>query len=99
MSPALVVAALIALFAVVTVLRTVRIVPQARARNVERLGRYCRTLGDRSPGTGPACDRQRDRRRHSRRRPSAGIRNPIASARFPAAGTGTGHAAGHRRTP
>jgi regulator of protease activity HflC (stomatin/prohibitin superfamily) len=35
---------LIALIAVVTVMRTVRIVPQARARNVERLGRYQRTL-------------------------------------------------------
>jgi regulator of protease activity HflC (stomatin/prohibitin superfamily) len=35
---------LIALFAVLTVIRAVRIVPQARARNVERLGRYLRTL-------------------------------------------------------
>src|SRR6516164_4790541 len=34
----------IALFAAFTVLRAVRIVPQARARNVERLGRYHRTL-------------------------------------------------------
>src|ERR671910_2638093 len=43
--PALLVAGLIvALFAVFTVLRAVRIVPQARARNVERLGRYHRTL-------------------------------------------------------
>ena len=30
----------IALFVAFTVLRAVRIVPQARARNVERLGRY-----------------------------------------------------------
>jgi regulator of protease activity HflC (stomatin/prohibitin superfamily) len=30
----------IALFAIITVLRAVRIVPQSRARNVERLGRY-----------------------------------------------------------
>ncbi|HKR48883.1 MAG TPA: SPFH domain-containing protein [Pseudonocardiaceae bacterium] len=35
---------LVALFAVLTVVRGVRIVPQARARNVERLGRYHRTL-------------------------------------------------------
>jgi regulator of protease activity HflC (stomatin/prohibitin superfamily) len=35
---------LIALLAAVSVLRAVRIVPQARARNVERLGRYHRTL-------------------------------------------------------
>jgi regulator of protease activity HflC (stomatin/prohibitin superfamily) len=33
-----------ALIAVIVVLRTVRIVPQARAGNVERLGRYLRTL-------------------------------------------------------
>ncbi|MFE9628099.1 SPFH domain-containing protein [Streptomyces sp. NPDC006527] len=35
---------IVALIAVFTVLRAVRIVPQARARNVERLGRYHRTL-------------------------------------------------------
>ncbi|MEU7894361.1 SPFH domain-containing protein [Nonomuraea sp. NPDC049152] len=40
----LIVGLLVALFAVFTVLRAVRIVPQARARNVERLGRYHRTL-------------------------------------------------------
>ena len=34
----------VALVAVLIVLRTVRIVPQARAGNVERLGRYIRTL-------------------------------------------------------
>ncbi|WP_219418838.1 SPFH domain-containing protein [Pseudonocardia nigra] len=34
----------VALFVVITVMRAVRIVPQARARNVERLGRYQRTL-------------------------------------------------------
>jgi regulator of protease activity HflC (stomatin/prohibitin superfamily) len=43
-SPLLVAGLLVALFAVVTVLQAVRIVPQARARNVERLGRYHRTL-------------------------------------------------------
>ncbi|HEX8760854.1 MAG TPA: SPFH domain-containing protein [Pseudonocardiaceae bacterium] len=35
---------LVVLFTVFTVMRAVRIVPQARARNVERLGRYQRTL-------------------------------------------------------
>jgi regulator of protease activity HflC (stomatin/prohibitin superfamily) len=35
---------LVALLVLLTVVRTVRIVPQARARNVERLGRYSRTL-------------------------------------------------------
>src|SRR5437868_2398920 len=43
--PALLIAGLlVAVLAVLTVLRAVRIVPQARARNVERLGRYLRTL-------------------------------------------------------
>jgi len=41
---ALIAGLVIALFAAVTVLRAVRIVPQARARNVERLGRFHRTL-------------------------------------------------------
>jgi regulator of protease activity HflC (stomatin/prohibitin superfamily) len=40
----LIVGVLVALFFISTVLRSVRIVPQARARNVERLGRYSRTL-------------------------------------------------------
>jgi regulator of protease activity HflC (stomatin/prohibitin superfamily) len=35
---------IVALLAIITVLKAVRIVPQARARNVERLGRYSRTL-------------------------------------------------------
>ncbi len=40
----LIVGVIAALVAVLIVLRTVRIVPQARAGNVERLGRYIRTL-------------------------------------------------------
>jgi regulator of protease activity HflC (stomatin/prohibitin superfamily) len=40
----LIIAAVVALFVVITVLRSVRIVPQARARNVERFGRYRKTL-------------------------------------------------------
>jgi regulator of protease activity HflC (stomatin/prohibitin superfamily) len=44
MEPLLIAALLVALLVVFTVLRAVRIVPQARARNVERLGRYSRTL-------------------------------------------------------
>jgi len=40
----LVIAAVVALFVVITVMRSVRIVPQARARNVERFGRYRKTL-------------------------------------------------------
>ncbi len=39
-----IIAVVIVLLAVVTVLRSVRIVPQARARNIERLGRYRKTL-------------------------------------------------------
>jgi regulator of protease activity HflC (stomatin/prohibitin superfamily) len=40
----LLVTVLVVLLVVFVVFRTVRIVPQARARNVERLGRYSRTL-------------------------------------------------------
>ncbi len=36
--------ALVALIVVITVIRSVRIIPQARARNVERFGRYHKTL-------------------------------------------------------
>jgi regulator of protease activity HflC (stomatin/prohibitin superfamily) len=43
-SAALVVTILVVLLVVFTVFRAVRIVPQARARNVERLGRYTKTL-------------------------------------------------------
>jgi regulator of protease activity HflC (stomatin/prohibitin superfamily) len=39
-----IVAAVVALLVLITVLRSVRIVPQARARNVERFGRYRKTL-------------------------------------------------------
>ncbi|MEU8267242.1 SPFH domain-containing protein [Sphaerisporangium sp. NPDC049002] len=45
MDAALIAGILIALLVVFTVLRSIRIVPQARAGNVERLGRYSRTLG------------------------------------------------------
>ncbi|WP_214110248.1 SPFH domain-containing protein [Acrocarpospora catenulata] len=44
MDAALFVLIVVVLFAVLTVFRTLRIVPQARAANVERLGRYHRTL-------------------------------------------------------
>jgi regulator of protease activity HflC (stomatin/prohibitin superfamily) len=40
----IVIAVVVALLVVLTVLRSVRIVPQARARNVERFGRYRKTL-------------------------------------------------------
>jgi regulator of protease activity HflC (stomatin/prohibitin superfamily) len=39
-----IVAAVFALLVVLTALKTIRIVPQARARNVERFGRYTKTL-------------------------------------------------------
>jgi regulator of protease activity HflC (stomatin/prohibitin superfamily) len=39
-----IIAAVVAIFVVITVVRSIRIVPQARARNVERLGRYRKTL-------------------------------------------------------
>jgi regulator of protease activity HflC (stomatin/prohibitin superfamily) len=40
----LIIVAVVALIVLLTVVRSVRIVPQARARNVERLGRYRKTL-------------------------------------------------------
>src|SRR6201997_2221379 len=40
----LIIAAVVALIVLLTVVRSVRIVPQARARNVERFGRYRKTL-------------------------------------------------------
>jgi len=40
----IVIVAVIALIVLLTVVRSVRIIPQARARNVERLGRYRKTL-------------------------------------------------------
>ena len=45
LSTTLMAGVVVALLAAVTVVRAVQIVPQARARNVERLGRYHRTLG------------------------------------------------------
>jgi regulator of protease activity HflC (stomatin/prohibitin superfamily) len=44
MNALLVIGLVLVLFLVVTILRSVRIVSQGRARNVERLGRYHRTL-------------------------------------------------------
>jgi regulator of protease activity HflC (stomatin/prohibitin superfamily) len=44
MDAALITGLVLVLFVVITILRSVRIVPQGRARNVERLGRYHRTL-------------------------------------------------------
>jgi regulator of protease activity HflC (stomatin/prohibitin superfamily) len=59
MTAGLIVLAIIAVFALLLAARTVRIIPQARAGVVERLGRYQRTL---SPGLGivvPFIDRVR----------------------------------------
>ena len=53
----IIVAAVVALLVIITVLRSVRIIPQARARNIERFGRYRKTL---EPGMNfiiPAIDR------------------------------------------
>src|ERR1700749_4630480 len=40
----IIIAAVVALIVLLTVVRSIRIVPQARARNVERFGRYRKTL-------------------------------------------------------
>jgi regulator of protease activity HflC (stomatin/prohibitin superfamily) len=52
---ALIVIIIVAVIVLVTLARTIRIVPQARAAVVERLGRYSRTL---SPGLAPERDRR-----------------------------------------
>src|SRR5881396_1186129 len=60
MSAALIVLLVVAAFVVLTIARTIRIIPQARAGVVERLGRYSRTL---TPGLAivvPFVDRIRD---------------------------------------
>ncbi|MEA2244246.1 MAG: hypothetical protein QOD24_3802, partial [Solirubrobacteraceae bacterium] len=44
MTVGLIVLAVVAVFALLVAARTVRIIPQARAAVVERLGRYQRTL-------------------------------------------------------
>jgi regulator of protease activity HflC (stomatin/prohibitin superfamily) len=44
MDPAVIAALVVAAFAIVVIVRTLRIIPQARAAVVERLGRYQRTL-------------------------------------------------------
>jgi regulator of protease activity HflC (stomatin/prohibitin superfamily) len=40
----IIIVAVVALLVIITVLRSVRIIPQARARNIERFGRYRKTL-------------------------------------------------------
>ena len=57
---ALIVVAVVALFVLVTIARTIRIVPQARAGVVERLGRYSRTLNPGLTIVVPFVDRIRD---------------------------------------
>jgi regulator of protease activity HflC (stomatin/prohibitin superfamily) len=60
MSAALIVLLVVAVFVLFTLARTIRIIPQARAGVVERLGRYSRTL---TPGLAivvPFIDRVRD---------------------------------------
>lgn len=44
MNALLIIGLVVVLFIVITIARSVRVVPQGRARNVERLGRYHRTL-------------------------------------------------------
>jgi regulator of protease activity HflC (stomatin/prohibitin superfamily) len=56
----LIVLLIVALFVLVTIARTIRIVPQARAGVVERLGRYSRTLNPGLTIVVPFIDRIRD---------------------------------------
>ena len=57
---ALIVALVVAFFVIVAIARTIRIVPQARAGVVERLGRYSRTLGPGLTIVVPFIDRIRE---------------------------------------
>src|ERR687888_2137586 len=57
---ALIVILVVALFVLVVLARTIRIVPQARAGVVERLGRYSRTLNAGLAIVVPFIDRIRD---------------------------------------
>src|SRR6058998_3335816 len=57
---ALIVVLVVALFVLVTIARTIRIIPQARAGVVERLGRYSRTLNPGLTIVVPFVDRIRD---------------------------------------
>jgi regulator of protease activity HflC (stomatin/prohibitin superfamily) len=57
---ALIVSVVVALFVLVALARTIRIVPQARAGVVERLGRYSRTLNPGLTIVVPFVDRVRD---------------------------------------
>src|ERR1700712_2605044 len=59
MDAALIVVVIIAIVAIATLLRSVRIVPQARAAVVERLGRYIRTQGPGLTLLVPFVDRMR----------------------------------------
>ena len=54
-----IVAAVVVIFLVILFARTVRIVPQARAGIVERLGQYSRTLGPGPAMLVPFVDRMR----------------------------------------
>jgi regulator of protease activity HflC (stomatin/prohibitin superfamily) len=57
---ALIVSLVVAFFVILTIARTIRIVPQARAGVVERLGRYSRTLNPGLTMVVPFVDRIRD---------------------------------------
>src|SRR5438034_4028823 len=60
MMAGLIVLAIIAVFVIVAIARTIRIIPQARAGVVERLGRYSRTLNPGLTIVVPFVDRIRD---------------------------------------
>src|SRR5881398_1809937 len=57
---ALIVLAVVAVFVLIVLARTIRIIPQARAGVVERLGRYSRTLNPGLTIVVPFVDRVRD---------------------------------------
>ena len=63
---ALIVIAVVVVFALVVAARTIRVIPQARAGVVERLGRYSRTLEPGLTIVTPFIDRVRAARRPAR---------------------------------
>src|SRR5262249_43567203 len=60
MTAALIVSLVVAAFVLLTLVRTIRIIPQARAGVVERLGRYSRALNPGPTIVAPFLDRIRD---------------------------------------
>src|SRR3954470_13037882 len=82
---AVIVIIIVAVIVLVTLARTIRIVPQARAGVVERLGRYSRTLSPRLAMVVPLADPGPAHGGPVRRRRAPAPRPPRAGGLVPAA--------------